>query len=78
MPTCHVCENDYERAFTVTTYQGETYAFDSLECAVHTLAPTCERCGCRVIGHGVEVEGEVFCCSHCARRTSGAELIDSV
>jgi len=36
-------------------------------CAIQALAPTCAHCGCRVIGHGVEAEGAIYCCSHCAR-----------
>jgi hypothetical protein len=31
--------------------------------AIHTLAPTCERCGCRIIGYGVEADGRMFCCA---------------
>jgi hypothetical protein len=33
------------------------------------LAPVCEHCGCKVIGHGVEVDGRFYCCAHCARET---------
>ena len=35
-----------------------THIFDSFECAIHALAPTCAHCSCRVIGHGVEADGE--------------------
>jgi hypothetical protein len=66
MATCEVCGNDYDKAFTVGR-DGETHTFDSFECAIHALAPTCEHCGCKVIGHGVEVGGAIFCCAHCAR-----------
>ena len=31
-----------------------------------TLAPTCHHCGCRIIGHGVEVNGVFYCCANCA------------
>jgi hypothetical protein len=24
---------------------------------IHAIAPTCAHCGCRIIGHGVEVGG---------------------
>jgi len=27
----------------------------------------CEHCQCHVLGHGVEVEGHILCCAHCAR-----------
>jgi hypothetical protein len=65
MATCEVCGNDYDKAFTVDR-EGESHTFDSFECAIHALAPTCAHCGCRVIGHGVEVGDEIFCCAHCA------------
>lgn len=65
MGTCEVCGNEYDNAFEVVR-NGESHVFDSFECAIHSLAPTCEHCGCRVIGHGVEVGGSVFCCAHCA------------
>ena len=55
---------------------GETHAFDSFECAIHALAPVCEHCGCRVIGHGVETEGRIFCCVHCAAEAGVAGLAD--
>ena len=48
------------------------YVFDSFECAIHALAPVCGHCGCRVVGHGVEGDGSVFCCAHCAE-TAGVE-----
>ena len=65
MATCEVCDNEYDKAFEVVV-DGEHYTFDSFECAIHALAPKCDHCGCRIIGHGVEVENRMFCCSHCA------------
>src|SRR5262245_28845976 len=64
MATCEVCGNDYAKAFTVTL-GGRKHTFDSFECAIHALAPTCTHCGCKVIGHGVENDGAIFCCAHC-------------
>jgi hypothetical protein len=75
MRQCDTCGNEYDRAFEVR-YEGRTYAFDSLECAVHKLAPTCEHCGCRVLGHGVEQEGSIFCCAHCARHMGKTDVRD--
>jgi hypothetical protein len=66
MATCEVCGNEYDKSFDVVV-AGATHTFDSFECAVHQLAPTCQHCGCRVIGHGVEVDGRMYCCAHCAR-----------
>jgi hypothetical protein len=39
MATCEVCDNDYDRAFTVTM-AGQAHTFDSFECAINALAPT--------------------------------------
>ena len=71
MAVCEVCGNDYDKSFEVIA-AGAHHTFDSFECAIHRMAPVCDHCGCRVIGHGVEVEGAFFCCAHCARE-SGAE-----
>ncbi|WP_082469057.1 Prokaryotic metallothionein [Sciscionella sediminilitoris] len=81
MSECEVCGNDYALTFEVRTQGGGRYVFDSFECAVHLLAPICEHCSCRVIGHGVQVEGRFFCCAHCARRAptpQGEKAADSV
>ncbi len=66
MATCEVCGNDYDGAFTVEK-DGASHVFDSFECAIHALAPTCAHCGCRIIGHGVEAGGTMYCCAHCAK-----------
>ena len=54
--------------------------FDSFECAIHAIAPVCEHCGIKVIGHGVEADGIFFCCASCARMhgdpASASELVD--
>ena len=62
---CDSCGNDYDKAFQVTK-AGKTYTFDSFECAIHKLAPTCGHCGMRIIGHGLEKDNRMFCCDHCA------------
>ena len=67
MATCTRCKNDYDKTFELVTAQGEKYIFDSFECAIATVAPECATCGVRVIGHGVEVDGTIYCCAHCAR-----------
>ncbi len=66
MATCEVCGNDYAMSFEVHA-QGATHVFDSFECAITRMAPICEHCQCRVIGHGVEVGRKWFCSAHCAR-----------
>jgi hypothetical protein len=77
MAVCDVCGNDYDKAFQVTK-SGDTHTFDSFECAIHMLAPTCEHCGCRIIGHGVEANGRMFCCAHCAEHAGVEGLTDRV
>jgi hypothetical protein len=71
MARCEVCGNDYDKPFEVSV-GGESHVFDSFECAIHALAPTCGNCGCKVIGHGVEADGAMYCCANCAR-LAGAE-----
>jgi hypothetical protein len=75
MARCDVCGNDYDKAFTVIM-AGRKHTFDSFECAIHALAPTCAHCGCKVIGHGVEQEDTVFCCASCATQAGVAGLVD--
>ncbi len=77
MAQCEVCGNDYDKAFEVIQ-NGEKHTFDSFECAIHALAPTCDKCGCRVIGHGVESNGSIFCCAHCASKAGVTEAKDRV
>ena len=77
MPTCEVCENDYDKAFEVVM-GGERHTFDSFECAIHALAPVCPHCNCRIVGHGVEADGKIFCCVHCARVSGTTQLKDRV
>jgi hypothetical protein len=75
MPACDTCGNDYDKFFTVTM-AGKSYTFDSFECAIQRLAPTCSHCKCRIIGHGVESDGEIFCCVHCAKHDGKTSLKD--
>ncbi|HEX6903213.1 MAG TPA: hypothetical protein VF789_26075 [Thermoanaerobaculia bacterium] len=77
MATCEVCGNDYDKSFEITM-RGESHVFDSFECAIHALAPKCEHCGCRVVGHGVEASGSIYCCAHCAERSGEKGLADRV
>jgi hypothetical protein len=65
MATCEVCGNDYDKSFELLTGDGR-HVFDSFECAIHALAPSCEQCGCRIVGHGVEADGSFYCGAHCA------------
>ena len=72
---CEVCGNEYDKAFEIVA-SGKRHVFDSFECAIQAMAPRCAHCGCRVIGHGVEAEGKMFCCAHCAHATGVHALQD--
>jgi hypothetical protein len=76
MARCEVCGNDYERSFEVVM-DGTAHTFDSFECAIEALAPKCGHCGCRIIGHGVESDGDIYCCANCARQAGVTELVDN-
>ncbi len=77
MARCDTCGNEYPSAFTLTTADGQRHTFDSFECAIHRLAPSCEHCGCRIIGHGVDGVAARFCCAHCARRSGEVAAVDN-
>ena len=66
MGTCEVCGNSYDKAFQVRMPAGDSHTFDSFECAIQKLAPSCAHCKCRIIGHGIEANGKMYCCEHCA------------
>jgi hypothetical protein len=72
---CEVCGNDYDKAFQVVGPAG-THTFDSFECAIQALAPICSHCSCRILGHGLEKNGNMFCCAHCAAESGATELRD--
>jgi len=65
MAICETCGNDYDKSMEIRL-NGRSHFFDCFECAIHALAPQCEHCGCRVMGHGIEADGTFFCCAHCA------------
>jgi hypothetical protein len=74
---CEVCGNVYDKAFEVVM-AGQSHVFDSFECAIHALAPTCDHCGCKIIGHGVEANGSFYCCAHCAKHEGVRGVDDRV
>jgi hypothetical protein len=78
MAQCEVCGNDYDKPLSVTLSGGKAHTFDSLECAVHALAPSCMHCGCRILGHGIEAHGKTYCCAHCARQSGEKSVRDRV
>lgn len=81
MSTCETCGNRYDNTFTVTL-EGKSHEFDSFECAIAALAPLCDRCGVRILGHGVESEDGAtrvtYCSAHCARASGESAARDHV
>jgi hypothetical protein len=71
-----VCGNSYDKAFSISVGNGDVHTFDSFECAIQKLAPVCAHCNCRILGHGVEAGGKMYCCAHCARHTGEQALRD--
>jgi hypothetical protein len=64
------------KAFQVSMPGEGALTFDCFECAIHALAPTCEYCSVKVIGHGIEADGSFYCCAHCASMAGAAGVAD--
>jgi 3-hydroxyisobutyrate dehydrogenase-like beta-hydroxyacid dehydrogenase len=77
MARCEVCGNDYDKTFEILL-GGRSHIFDSFECAIAALAPRCTHCGCRVIGHGMEKDDQIYCCAHCASAAGATQMVDRV
>jgi len=77
MGVCEVCGNNYDKAMEIFV-AGERHVFDSFECAVNALAPTCAHCECKIIGHGIEGNDAFYCCAHCAHAAGIQEVVDRV
>ncbi len=73
MSRYETCGNDYDKSFDVVM-KGETHTFDSFECAIH--APACAQCGVRIAGHGLERDGSIYYCAHCANAGGATALKD--
>lgn len=57
-------------------WAGRTHVFDSFECAIHALAPSCAHCNCKVIGHGIEAADTFYCCANCAGQAGIGDVRD--
>lgn len=73
--TCEVCGNEYDKPLEIVV-NGISHYFDCFECAIHKLAPKCDHCGCRIIGHGHEASGVMYCCAHCAQHEGVSSVKD--
>jgi hypothetical protein len=72
---CENCGNQYDKLIQIIQ-NGHTHHFDSFECAINKLAPKCVHCETKIIGHGVEENGKMFCCVHCASHEGKTALKD--
>lgn len=77
MAECEVCGNEYDKSMEITL-SGKSHIYDSFECAIHALAPRCDRCECRIVGHGIEGGGSFYCCAHCASEAGVSGIRDRV
>lgn len=77
MATCNACKNEYDNTFKVIKDNKE-YEFDCFECAIHLLAPCCEHCGCKIIGHGIQAKNLYYCCANCLRNEGNDKAVDRI
>lgn len=74
---CENCGNNYDKAFQIVL-GNEKHTFDSFECAINVMAPRCTHCNTRIIGHGLEENGQMYCCAHCASHDGRTQLKDRI
>ena len=72
MARCETCGNDYDKSFQVSM-NGSTHTFDSFECAIHALAPTCENCGIRIARSRARKGGRHLFLLRALRRDAGRD-----
>ncbi len=77
MARCEQCNNEYDKPLEIK-HNGETHIYDSFECAITALAPTCNNCGVKIVGHGMEAGGTMYCSAHCAGVKGHDEMTDRV
>jgi hypothetical protein len=46
--------------------------------AIQAIAPRCAHCQCRIIGHGTEAGGKMFCSAHCAHSAGFESMRDRI
>lgn len=77
MGKCNACGNMYDKCMEIKK-DGNTYLFDCFECAIQKLAPNCQNCDCKIIGHGVEESGTFYCCASCAKAGGSSGFVDRI
>jgi len=75
MSQCEICGNEYDKPLEIVV-NGISHYFDCFECAIHGLAPECDHCGCKIIGHSVEASGNFYCCANFAHEEGVAAVQD--
>ncbi len=75
MGRCEGCGNQYDKSFKIIDSNNTQHIFDSFECAINMMAPQCLHCGCKVLGHGVEASGRIYCCEHCSRASGESKAV---
>ena len=73
MDCCDFCGNDSDKTFEVRLARKQ-YIFDSFDCAIQFLAPTCRHCHSKIIRRGVEKNGYSYCSAHCAEEFIGSTM----
>ncbi len=78
MAKCDCCGDEVsEGGVLKVEYAGKVGEFCCVQCAIHGMTPpTCAMCGVTILGHTVEKEGKIYCCSHCAGEMGGTEAHD--
>ena len=61
---CTICDDQYGRSCRIPA-DDELHFMDSFECAFYTVAPRCRCCDRRIVDHGIETWGNIFCCTPC-------------
>lgn len=77
MERCEVCGNNYDDPIEIKK-NGKSHWYDCFECAIYSLAPKCEHCGVKILGHGIQMTKKMFCCAHCARAEGYDGAVDHV
>ena len=71
--SCEVCGKVQERCFEVHL-GGERHVFDSFECAILALMPTCSSCGSLLLSPGIQFENRLYCSYACAGAYASQEV----
>lgn len=79
MSKCDQCGGQSSNLFEVVQ-NGESRKFDSFDCAIQSMAASCDNCGCLITGKQHSLRDEIFCCQSCLQqsKTKAHALSESV